>query len=349
MPWTIGQKVAVGVGMALTVASWVGVGVLAPRMSPVERETSADFWESVAAVDLTGGGMQQGMIAAEIRDDGAWVYSPGMDDNWVWYVPREEVLRDFPRVIKALADKSADAANHTDAVEGYRRWQGYVPGEEGGPNGLVEGIEDARRERLLNTVGLDHPLNAYLGAGGAHEELGRVAEKWHRYWATVLFEVLFFPALIWFFLWPGVRGRGVGRWLVHGAVTPFLALAPLWLGYCVMTREPIGPYGGVLYPWMVWVLQPLRFDANAGWEMAFFRALPKVCEPLSQGLWDDRVMYEPSWAGMVYTTGPLQAVIAAGGLCAIILAWAYAPAVYRAYRQWRPARSRRGFEILPRE
>jgi hypothetical protein len=315
-------------------------------MSPVERETSADFWESVAGVDLTGGGMQQSMLAAEIRDDGAWGYSEGMDFGLVWYVPREEVVSDFPRVIKALADKSANAADHTDAVEGYRRWEGYTPSEEGGANGVVEAIEDARRVRLLNTVALDHPLGAYLDAGGAHEELRRVADKWDRYGATVLFEVLFFPALIWFFLWPGVRGRGVGRWLVHGAATPFLALAPLWLGYCVMTRAPIGPYGGVLYPWMVWVLQPLRFEGNAGWEMAFFRALPKVCAPLSQGLWDDRVMYDSHQAAGFYTTGPLQAGIAAGGLCVIILAWAYAR---RAYRWWCVGRSARGFEVMARE
>jgi hypothetical protein len=151
--------------------------------------------------------------------------------------------------------------------------------------------------------------------------------------------------VIWFFLWPMARGTGLWRRLAHAALTPFLVLAPLWMGYCVMSRTPWGPTGGVLYPWMVWLLQSVRMEENAGWERAFFRVMPKVFEPMSQGGDLVGIMYEP-WGRAAYTTGPVEAAMGAVVVCAgVWVFWRWG----ELRRGEEGLRGARGFEVVGRE
>jgi len=86
----------------------VGLGVMTPRMYPVRRGTSAQFWRVATGVD------PDGITRPGLGD----VYSPG--DGWCYYesqgfhgsllfrVPEEEVTNDLPRMVEVCQKIAAD-------------------------------------------------------------------------------------------------------------------------------------------------------------------------------------------------------------------------------------------------
>jgi hypothetical protein len=69
---------------------------------------------------------------------------------------------------------------------------------------------------------------------------------------------------------------------------------------------------------VIWFLQIFRRSENWNWEIAFFRATPKLLGPISQGIWEPAYM-ENRMRLAIYTPGPFHAFIAAIVLCGLIV------------------------------
>ena len=96
-----------------------------------------------------------------------------------------------------------------------------------------------------------------------------------------IFVILFGAGMVWFAVWPIIKGKSPFNWAWHFGLIPLIFVLPLYLGYAAYSRTSVGPSGGILYPWMISYL-PGGSVSNV--EEAILERLPKILEPLSQDI-----------------------------------------------------------------
>jgi hypothetical protein len=326
------ERLALWTAVLFTLLVFATLCLLAKRMRPVSAGTSDGFWSSAVAVAPHGGAEGRGI--AVIEGSTAYYAPPSMDSAWLYEIPRERVMADWPLVLRAL-DARAAAGIEDDAVaRGYQTWK-TLAAESRNVDHLIGCIDDAIALKVGKELSTALPANYFTAE---HDWLRVQAGKTRRYWANFLFELLFLAGLGWFALWPLIHKCSFFRTLIHLAITPSLFLAPAWMGYCGVCANGVGPAGGILYPWLITFIHPFQFDVS--WDQAFFRWVPKWLDGLNQSpAWslDEMLRFFP-----VILPGPLEAALAGVGPCIL---FAVARVMVDQVRQARLRR--RGFEVLP--
>jgi len=244
-------------------------------MRPVREGTSEDFWWCACRVDLDG--RDRDVFAGFYQPRDGWYiyYEQGIHGQFLYRLPRSEVLADYPEVLRRMVD----AASHEDASPGLCRVREQLEKNrdvvEQNPDELLALICNVRLELLKqeDDGGYDYCLSA-------EEDF---AERWRRiqrYWLNVVFECVFFSGLTVFALWPWLRGKGRTARSIHFGLTPFLLLLPYFLGYATWTFTSAGPSGGVFYPFAILPFRVVRFLGHI--DQWCWEAFPKILEPLSQ-------------------------------------------------------------------
>jgi hypothetical protein len=266
---------------------------------PIRQGTSAHFWYAVCRVDLNGEGLEQRWGFPRrpypLRDGWAIYGCPHMHGEDLWRVREDEVLADFPQVVRQLDQRG----NRHEAIEtGIRRWLAR-DAERSRPELFLAEIHaawvefyqqlDKKRQGFNYSAYQNHLANeADVDARWA------LARDW---WSTqVVVELLFFEGLALFVLFPWLRSASAPWYALHLVLLPWLFLLPAWLGYAPLTFTSVGPSGGVLYPWalsFVWDYLPcLRLNSL---DVLLLRRLPRP-------LWNWSISSGPPMA-MTYMGG----------------------------------------------
>jgi hypothetical protein len=194
----------------------------------------------------------------------------------------KEAERDFAQVEEVLAGRVGKNGPENYAADGYAAWVA-AGGESQEANGVgVMGLVDHVDDMLAGSGAWPH-----YGMGYVREfrlGLERVAHAARWYWATVVFEMVYFAGVVWWCVWPWVRGWGFWRKVVQVGAVPLVLALPLWLGYCNLA-SPSAPRGGVLYVRVIypWVAVGSGVVGNYEWEVDGLSRMPPVLEPLTQG------------------------------------------------------------------
>ena len=261
------------VAVSLTVLLLLTLSVLVRPMYPLARGTSAEFWAVSTGVDP--GGAPAGMDVGCIRGDGAYYSPASMDSRWIYWVPKSEVMRDFPAVLSELDKRSA--ADDKPAA-GYQRWKKLPSGTQD-PNSLILCLQDEQTASMAMNPKLS-PGSLSFAVEGRNWMLAQLQKADH-YWANFVFEFLYLSAVLWFLFWPFIYKRSTARRIVHLMASPILLLLPAWLGYCDVSVGGVPPAGGIVYPWMTFCLA--RFPAGYWpWDVAIQRTLPTLFDALNK-------------------------------------------------------------------
>lgn len=285
------SRPAMLIAAILIALTLMAIACLAPRQYPLHTDSAANFWGSVADADI-GGTEYHGSEVILDRDRVVYgfqfPFAPYVDRPY-YTVSLDEIQRAFPAVERELQRRVALNNPKDWAARAYKRWKAHDEAESAKPNSyrpwfgvtLIEVLACMDYERSHSDPPDDEPRIPYaLRPGDFQTGLLHVADAARLYWATIAFEVLFFPALILFTLWPWIHRQPFRRKLLHTALTPFLLFLPAWLGYC-NSGSPAYPLGGVLYPY---VNSPIAAPIeNASWEFGFLSHLPPLFYPITQG------------------------------------------------------------------
>jgi hypothetical protein len=278
-----------------TLVGVMGLGLmrLAPIMSPVKNGDAGTFWLRVTKVDV-GAKMSDSLGSFYHPRDGWFIYyDSGFHGQFLYRVEESEVRALFPKVIEKLRNAPAGRLRE-DVDRGFQDWLRTG----GGPDdvmGFLEKMQDARFQRMQG------PGRSV--ADHIRERESELDERWARYarysWNQA-FEFAFLSALIVFAVWPWFRGPGRICWGIHLGLLPTLLFLPYWLGYAQYSLTSAGPSGGVLYPWLIIWLSPLRDLPWAAADGAIVQWFPRPLEPLSQTL-------GPMWSLSRFgTVGPVS-------------------------------------------
>lgn len=235
---------------------------MASVMYPVPRGSSADFWYSMYDVKLRGQSFFSGVYP--MRGSTCIYYQLGFHGEFLYSVPAAEVQRLLPEVRKTIS--------------------------EGGGH-----ITDEERELLLSESDIGKLVETRLkvealeatkrGDGEYHHGRQKMfRDRWNRierYWANVLFEMVFLNGLLFSLWYPFFKhGRHLWRAVSIGTALPVL-FVPYYLGYCTSTFTSTGPVGGALYPWILFRLRKWGWEWN-GLDDRFMAILPSPLEFLTQ-------------------------------------------------------------------
>ena len=260
-----------------------------------------------------------------------------MDSTWIYWLPKVEATSVLPRLVADLAAKASDPANETLPVKGYRRWKG-LPATDQDAEHLILCVRDERARRVFELSDGELGYASQMDFRSREVAMLQDVRKAERYWANFVFEFVHLGGVIWFLFWPFIWRKSSGRTVVHFGIAPFLLMAPAWLGYCSVVGAGVGPAGGILYCWIMALLQ----IPNTHWDYAFFRSVPKVLQVINQSpQWDfdDILQIYPD---IHCAAGPVYAAV-----CGVIMA-AAAFGYSRLLLALRMAKLRRpGFQILP--
>ena len=333
------RRGALILAIVLTVAVLVTECLLAPSMNAIRRAGAAEFWGTVAGVDISGAPNRRWFGVVTLRDERFVYNSPGMDDIWIEWIPEREAMAAWPAAEAEL--EKVSAANPESAVAiGYQRWKAASVRDRRGVVGLNLAISVAIDER----VNRERPQTPLGGDSFMFERIAveSCAAKLNWYWATICFEFLFLGGLIWWLLWPVMRGSGLTRYLVHWGLAPTLFLLPNWLGYAVRVPN-VYQSGGILYTLMMMLGGS---SLNTTWDAMFLSHLPPIFEPLSQHAWVDP--WDPQGMRWIDTQpGPTSALIAGVFIMGIVFAGWFM--IKFNIKPWLEKHRPRGFDVVMKE
>lgn len=158
----------------------------------------------------------------------------------------------------------------------YARWKKLRPDDQ-----TIETLHECINEAVLARMQAESSRPGITGMDQWRDDLIRVVQSAHFYWANVPFEILYLSALLWWLAWPCLRGSHWIRHYLHLALFPVLFYLPYWLGYCIASMPPWGPGGGILYPWLLWFSQPSWITTGLDWH--FLLAVPPLLSVINQG------------------------------------------------------------------
>lgn len=236
--------------------------VKASSMYPVSRGSSADFWYSMYYVKFHEQGFLGGVYP--MRGSSCIYYHQGFHGEFLYSVPVAEVQRLLPEVRKRISEGG-----------------GHISDEE---RELLSSDPDIGK--LVETRLKVEALEATKRGDGEYHHASQkmFRDRWNRirrYWANILFEVVFFNALLISLWYPFFKlGRHLWRAVSIGTALPVL-FVPYYLGYCTWTFTSTGPIGGALYPWTLHGLRKWGLDWN-GLDDRFVAILPSPLEFLTQ-------------------------------------------------------------------
>jgi hypothetical protein len=259
-----------------------------------------------------------------------------MDGSWLYGIRREEAMRDWPLILKALEDRAAKGEPDDAVAAGFQEWK-LLPTENRDLEHLTPCIDDAIEAKVRSENPAISPLS-YFEEG--RKRVRQHVIMSHRYWINFIFELLLLVGLGWFVVWPTIRDLRPWRHLLHLFVAPIFFLMPAWMGYCPFIVAGVGPAGGIVYPWLLAPFRDVRFDFP--WDGPFFHAIPKLLDGINQGpaiSWEDAFSLRIS---MGLVPGPFDAAIAGLGLCGTYLLFRLAAQYLRQKNLKRP-----NFEVLP--
>jgi len=276
----------------------VGLVYYADLMRPFWKGSAAQYWSGVAGVPVANGENRYGLPAPL----GMYPHRYFHNDNRVGSIPlhgqhyqevtESAVLAVFPEVIDRLITDPTEL--DPDQVRVLVRDEN-VSKDEGLARLAADRAAIGRSlERMRDFIRASH--KARLARGLA--EFGPKMAAWQtresgwlsvwvgradRYWANIAFEAAFLGGLVVLFWLPILSAR-CRRWMaVLWGCLPVLLLVPYYLGYCwgVFVWPDASFWGGVLYPWILRVLEPMS-ALRIEWEGAVLRDFPRALAPLNQ-------------------------------------------------------------------
>jgi hypothetical protein len=265
------RKAKVIVSLALLLPL-VAVLSFAKLMYPLHRGTSLDFWKDACGVSLDGQEIKSWGGFYPPRNGWCIYYLQGYHGQFLFWVPRSEVIQDFPKAVVKL--KEPVGTNET----GITKWARDALNNSTAETNFDQFLSSTREERLNFFKKKDDQLYQYV----LNEEKTFEA-RWNRiqrFWLNIAFESLFFSCLILFAFWPWIHNKGRHAWCFHFSLIPLLLFVPYYLGYCGWTFTSVGPSGGILYPWVIiWFRDCLFWTPIDDWLLSHS---PKILESVSQ-------------------------------------------------------------------
>jgi hypothetical protein len=302
------------VAIVLTIAIFIGICVLFPRMRALRHDTAANFWYATTGVDIGITKKHLPFPSYCIFDGGRFIYGDQYPFESYFDLDYESVSEpeaeaDFPRVQAELEKRVARNDPDDCIATGYQRWHAIVDWN-GGISGLMDEINTAYFEHAARQT---PPILPNQRAEFRHG-LVHVAQADRIYWVCFLFETFYLSAIVWFTLWPYIHRAGVRRKLLRIAILPLLLILPNWFGY-YNSAGPAFPRGGILYPYMCWMSFP--FPENFDWEFKFLGAIPPFLSVISQGRVVTFADYY-NFRGMIpYQNGPVKIAMYSGILTSL--------------------------------
>ena len=103
------RRVAVALGLVLTAIIAGGIAWFAPRMAPVRKGNSADFWYTATYVEIED--QQEGRWGGDtlLEDDVYYYTAQHMHGSILYRLPAQEALADFPRALEAIEARVQEA------------------------------------------------------------------------------------------------------------------------------------------------------------------------------------------------------------------------------------------------
>ncbi|MBE0537333.1 MAG: hypothetical protein IH624_16845 [Phycisphaerae bacterium] len=313
-----GQKVWTGIAVFLTVIILTSVICLGLVRRPIPRGTAAGFWYAAAGVRIAPclGSDLGGHPAVHIGDQEC-VYEVRGIDFWATYsVPTSEVRDTFDKARTALERRVAEGGSDWWPTLGYVLWLNDPNTDRTSLEALVtkmeEGFCEMRRQR--GSSGSD---GIALSQHGLEWQMAQA--KWD--WASFVFESLYLGGLVWFALWPGIKGKGVRSWAWRLGLLPVLLMLPCWMGYGTLAVDMRHPMPGmrILYPWLLISLPPGHMNAA---DILIVQHIPPILAPLSYGgQWHVSVLSMLAEYGGEHTMwGPTYMIGAGAALAVCVLA-----------------------------
>jgi len=262
--------------IAMTIVIAGGISLLTKLMAPIKQGTSEEFWYVSCNVVLDPNYKHEWRGQVVLRD-GFFIYELiDIHGERLFRISESEAMKDFPKVIKQLDVECDNADPNNCFLAGYMEWKALEETDRNGVEGLIEKIEKARLD-LLRSRSFEPDSYTHFQRYILEKRIQQA--KW--YWANIVFEFVFLSGLVWFAVWPIIKGRGPFRWALHLGLVPLVFILPLYLGYATYARTSAGPSGGVLYPWIIAVLPGGSLNKV---EQVILERLPQILEPLSQGI-----------------------------------------------------------------
>ena len=263
-----------------------GTGLLCldPVMSPIRDGDAGTFWVHVCQIDVGAKNSRRSIGSFYLPRDGWFIYyDQGFHGQDLRRVPASDAIALFPKLVEKLRS-APPGLLHPDVETGFQKWLA-TSGNPSDAAGFLARVHEARlnRARAQNQ-------QSYVRALSREEDFDERWERVRRYHWNVRFEFAFFTALILFAAWPWLRGAGRTRCAIHLGLVPTLYCLPFWLGYAQFTLTSAGPSGGVLYPFLLYLLHGLPWSDL---DTMILRNLP---QPLSQ------------------TPGPMMSISGRGGV-----------------------------------
>jgi hypothetical protein len=250
----------------------VAVLSFAKLMYPLHQGTSSDFWKYVCGISLDGEEVKAVGGFYPPRNGLCIYYLQGYHGQFLFQVPRADVIRDFPKAIAKLKEPAS-----TNEF-GVTRWARAALNNSKTETNFDQFLASARDEKFKAYKAKDEHLYQYV-----LDEEKSFEARWNRiqrFWLNIVFESLFFSCLILFAFWPWIRNKGCHAWCFHFSLIPLLLFVPYYLGYCGWTFTSVGPSGGILYPWViVWFRDCLFWTPIDDWLLSHS---PKILESVSQ-------------------------------------------------------------------
>jgi len=277
---------------------------LAPKMAPVQRGTAEELWEQACHFDprdMVLGGHGEVFGAR----DGYFLYDiHHMHGSYLYCVPESEVLATFEEVVEKLRVSKENPNIYEHARTGFEKWSSNPDLARDNPEDLLSEI---RKAHLVHYRKGDPDIYSMHETEAWLTNLRWTRSKW--YWANIVFEWLFFSALILFAAWPFLVDKPWHRWALHLGLLPMLLMLPTYLGYARYTFSSTGPTGGVLYPWIIERFSGGNCNDLDRWILTY---TPLILEPLSSPIGMPMAL---SWRGM---PGPTTMVIAGVGIVCVV-------------------------------
>jgi hypothetical protein len=290
----------------------IALALLAPIMAPVQRGTSAEFWECATAIHFDDSPSVVYGHASEEPYEGWFYYKVSGRDGGLYIegsptyrVPVAEVDADFDRVVAALRSPPSGVEVRPRIREGFRKFTERPEKYDKSPRDLLSDLRKAREAEL----GTKSPfLIAYHGQIQTNFVESHIRSHW--YWFAILFEWAFLTWMVYFIVRPAMTNASWKQWSLRMGLLPLLFVLPAYLGYSTFAFTTSNNRGGVLYPFLVPIL---RSDNCSQFDLWILRHTPQLLEPISAGI------YSPVYGIKGFRPGPTS-VIQTGLILAAITA-----------------------------
>jgi hypothetical protein len=292
----------------VSLLSAVGIAMLAPRMSPIRQGSSREFWKIATGVSLSPE-VHDGWGGDAYFVDETWAAydASHMHGSDIYRVARSDVTADFNQVVSLLEEK-ARGGEDTLMVKAYIQWRDDKSKPRDGPS-LVEHIK-----REINRKVSKEDVDLLMYRVSTEQQFWQRWQRADLYWASIVFEWVFFTGLAVFCLWPAIQNSSPLRWAIHVALLPFLFLLPVYLGYATYSFTSAGPSGGILYPYL---LMFCRHGSSTMADRWVLRRVPHLLEPLSTPIGSPTALTGMGMPGPTYVI--LGGVLAGAAVFAIML------------------------------